>query len=106
MLDRKAVDARRVELASTVPAKAIFIVACHSLDHARGGVVERRQLPAEFRFFTGFDPGDEMTQNIIEHVNLIFAQALAVMQEKIREPEASLPVSPTSRWRRPLRVRR
>jgi hypothetical protein len=54
------------------------------LDHARGCVVERRQASAEFGFYPGFDPGDEMTQNIIEHPDLVFTQALAVMQEKIR----------------------
>ena len=38
-----------------------FIVACEMLDHARGRVFERRQPIAEFSFYPGFDPGNEMT---------------------------------------------
>jgi len=69
------------------------VVPCKVLDHFEGGVVERRQALAEFGFRPAFNAGDQNTKHIVEDLDLIFAEAVAFMQEKIRHlPEGANPL--------------
>ena len=50
-----------------------LIVPSKTLNHSRRSVFDRRQPGAEFGFYTSFNAGDEMTQDIVEYLDLVFA---------------------------------
>ena len=62
-----------------------LIVPCQTLDHSRRSVFQRRNPLAQFGFDAGFDVSNQMTQDIVEDLDLFFAQPLAVIQKKIRD---------------------
>src|SRR6266481_3833380 len=69
------------------------VVPCKVLNDFEGGVVERRQALAEFGLRPAFNAGDQNTKHIVEDLDLIFAEAVAFMQEKIRHlPEGANPL--------------
>src|SRR3954471_23100528 len=53
------------------------------LDDFERRVVDRRQSGAEFGPGPAFDPADQHAQYLVEDLDLLFAEALAAMQEKI-----------------------
>lgn len=54
------------------------------LNDLERGVVERRQALAELGFRPAFNAGDKNTEHIVEDLDLVLAEALPVMQEKVR----------------------
>ena len=59
------------------------IVPGEPLDHAGRRKVELGKFLAEFRLHPLFNPGDQVTQHVVEHLDLLVAQAFAVMQKKV-----------------------
>ena len=62
-----------------------MIVPGETFDHPQRGVFDRRQPRADFGSYPRFDAGDQVTQDIVEHLDLVLGQALPVLQEQIRE---------------------
>ncbi len=60
-----------------------FVVARELLNDFEGGVVERREALAEFSLGLAFDTSGKQTQHIVEDLDLIFAEPLSIVQEKI-----------------------
>lgn len=60
-----------------------FVVPRQPPNDFRGGAVDRRKAFAEFGFGLGFDTGSEQTQDVVEHLDLIFAKPILIMQEEI-----------------------
>ncbi len=60
-----------------------IVVSGQVLNDFEWRVVERRQAPAEFGLGPAFNAGDQKAQHIVEDLDLILAQPLSVMQEKI-----------------------
>ena len=52
--------------------------------YAEGRVVDRRQALAEFGPGAALDAADQDTQHVVEDLDLILAEPVPVMQEKIR----------------------
>jgi len=66
-----------------------FIIAREVLDYFKWRMFGRRQACTEFGPNPAFDSRDKNTQHLVEDFDLILAEALLVMQEKIGYPSKS-----------------
>ena len=60
-----------------------LVVEGEVLDHLERRVVDRRQPPRELGPGAGLDPHDQEAEHVVEHLDLLFGQPLAVMQEQV-----------------------
>ena len=60
-----------------------LVVAGQMLDDLEGCIVERRQPLAEFGLGPRFDARDQQAEDVVEDLDLVVAQALAIIEEQI-----------------------
>ena len=60
-----------------------FVVLRQMLDDLERRVVERRQPLAEFGLGPRFDPRDQQAEHVVEDLDLVVAETVAVIEEKI-----------------------
>ena len=48
-----------------------------------GSVADRRQTLAQFRERSSLDPFDQMSQDVVEHADLLIVEAIGILYEKI-----------------------
>ena len=60
-----------------------FVVLRQMLDHLERRVVDRRQPLREFGLGPGFDPRDQQAEHVVEDLDLVVAETVAVIEEEI-----------------------
>src|SRR5262249_42532047 len=67
-----------------------FLAVCEMPDHVGRSVRCRSETCAELDQRLGFDPLDEMEQNVVEDLDLLFAEAVGIAQKQVGDPPQRL----------------